>query len=54
VFEVSGLLVLAYREVDRNELIGDVALFGYEGHAARARGSWMSVKFECHDWTVTM
>jgi hypothetical protein len=49
VLEVGWLLVLACREVDGNELIGDVALFCYEDHAARARGSWSSVKFKYHE-----
>ena len=36
VLEVCRPFVLARCEIDGNELIGDVALFGYEGHATRA------------------
>ena len=33
VREVRGLLVVARREVDGDEFVGDVALFGYHRHA---------------------
>jgi hypothetical protein len=36
VLEVRRLLVLAATDVDGDEFIRDVALFGYQGHAARA------------------
>ena len=42
------LFMLARLEVDSNEFILDVALFGYQGHAACAGGHRGSVKFECH------
>jgi hypothetical protein len=49
VLEMRGLLVLGRPEVDENELVREVALFGYHGHFARAGGQWCSVKFEwCH------
>jgi len=48
VLEVGRLLVLSRREVDGNELVGNVALFGYEGHTTRANRPWISMKFECH------
>jgi hypothetical protein len=38
VLEVRRLLVLAFHKVDGNELVRDVALLGYQGHAARAGG----------------
>jgi len=37
VFEVGQLLVLARHEVYGNELVGDVALFGNDGHATGAK-----------------
>ena len=48
VREVRRLLLFARLEVDRDEFIGDVALFGYQGHDTRARGRGGSVKLECH------
>ena len=48
VLEVRWLLVLGRLHVDGNDLIRDVALFGYQGHAARAGRQRRSVKFECH------
>jgi len=48
VNEVRRLLVLGLLEVDGDDFIGDVALFGYQGHAACASGEWDSVKLECH------
>ena len=47
VLDVWLLLMLARLEVDSNELILDVALFGYQGYAARAGGYRHSVKFKC-------
>jgi hypothetical protein len=38
VLEVRRLLVLAFHKVDGNELVRDIALLGYQGHAARAGG----------------
>ena len=52
VAEVGGLLVLSGGDVDVHELIGDVAFFGYEGYTARGRGRWITMKFDCHEWTV--
>jgi hypothetical protein len=49
VRNVHLLLVLSTREVDGDEFIGNVALFGYLGHAARASGYVKPVKLECHD-----
>ena len=46
VREVSWLLVLGLLEVDGHDFIGDVALFGYQGHAARASGEWHSMKLD--------
>jgi len=48
VSEVRWLLVLGLLEVDGDDFVGDVALFGYQGHAACASGEWDSVKLECH------
>ena len=49
VRDVRLLLMLSGREVDRNVFIGNVALFGYLGYAARGSGYVMSVKLECRD-----
>jgi hypothetical protein len=38
VLEVRRLLILPSPDVDGNEFIWDVALFSYQGHAARASG----------------
>jgi hypothetical protein len=46
---VRLLLVLSSKEVDGDEFIGNVALFGYLGHAARTSGYVRPVKLECHD-----
>ena len=46
VREVGGLLMITPLEVDADEFIGDVALFGYYGHGARASGHRGSVKLE--------
>jgi hypothetical protein len=46
--EVPRLLLLALQEVDNVEFVGEVALFGYQGHAARASRQRESVKLECH------
>ena len=46
---VRLLLVLSSREVDGDEFIGNVALFGYLGHATRASGYVGTVKLECHE-----
>ena len=46
VREVGGLLVIALLEVDADEFIGDVALFGNYGHDACVSGKWRSVKLE--------
>jgi len=49
VLEMRGLLVLGHPEVDGNEFIRDVALFGYHGHFARAGRQRCSVKYDwCH------
>jgi hypothetical protein len=48
VLEVRRLLMLGHRHVHGNELIRDVALFGYQSHAPRAGRTCGSVKFECH------
>jgi hypothetical protein len=48
VFEVPRMLMLSLSEVDEDQFIGDVALFGYQGHAARVRGILGSVKLEYH------
>jgi len=49
VLEVGWLLVLCYLKVDGNDLVLEVALFGYQGNATRAGGQRGSVKFECHE-----
>jgi len=49
VRNVRLLLMLSRREVDGDEFIGNVALFGYLGHAPRASGYVIPVKLECHD-----
>jgi hypothetical protein len=36
MLEVRRLLMLAALDVDSDQFIRDVALFGYQGHAARA------------------
>ena len=48
VLEVRWLLVLGRLHVDGNDLVRDVPLFRYQGHAARAGRQRRSVKFECH------
>jgi hypothetical protein len=51
VHEVRRLLLFALLEVDGDEFIGDVALFGDQGHDARVSGRGGSVKLErCHGW----
>jgi hypothetical protein len=40
--------VLPALNVDVDELVGDVALFGYDGHAARASGDEESVNLDDH------
>jgi len=47
VREVRGLLVLGRGEVDGDDFVGDVALFGYHRHAARAGGHRETVELEC-------
>jgi len=47
VREVRKLLVVGRREVDGDEFVGDVALFGYHRHAARAGGHRETVELEC-------
>jgi hypothetical protein len=49
VRDVRLLLMLSGTEVDGNEFIGNVALVGYLGYAARGSGYVISVKLECHD-----
>jgi hypothetical protein len=46
VLEVQWLLVLSRPNVDGNDLILEVALFGNQGNAARAGGYRGSVDFE--------
>jgi hypothetical protein len=48
VLEVRRLLLFARSEVDEDEFIGDVALFGYQGYDARVCRRGGSVKLECH------
>jgi hypothetical protein len=48
VLDVGWLSVLTARKVDGDELVGDVALFGYDGHAARASGDVVSVNLDDH------
>jgi hypothetical protein len=48
VLEVRRLLMFGRLKVDGNELIRDVAFFGYYRHNARVGGHLGSVKFECH------
>ncbi len=48
VLEVRRLLMLCRLKVNGNDLVWDVAFFGYQGHAARAGGQRGSVKFEGH------
>ena len=38
VREVARLLLLGLHDIDDVESVGDVALLGYQGHAARASG----------------
>jgi hypothetical protein len=47
VREVRGLLVLGRREVDGDDFVGDVALFGNHRHAARAGRHRETVELEC-------
>jgi len=49
VRDVRLLLMLSSREVDGDEFIGNVALSGYLGDAARASGYVIPMKLECHD-----
>jgi hypothetical protein len=50
VRDVRLLLVRSGGEVDGDEFVGDVALFGDLGHAPRASGHVVSVELErCHD-----
>jgi hypothetical protein len=46
VSEVPQLLVLGRLEVDRDNFVGDAALLGDHGHAARASGEWDSVELD--------
>ena len=46
VGEMRRLLVFARFEADKDEAIGDVALFGYHGHATCQSGLWTSVVLE--------
>lgn len=48
VRDVRGVLLLGLCKVDNVEFVGDVALFGYQGHAACASGQRKSVKLQCH------
>ena len=48
VLEVHRLLLLAALDVDGDEFIRDVALFGYQCHAAHAGDLWVSVECEYH------
>ena len=48
VLDVRCLLVLSRVEVDGNDLVAEVALFGNQSNATRAGGLRDSVKFECH------
>ena len=48
VLEVRRLFLFARSEVDGDEFIGDVALFGYQGYDARVCGRGGSMKLECH------
>ena len=49
VREMRRPLMFARLEADEDEFIGDVALFGYQGHDARVSGRGDSVKLErCH------
>ena len=38
VLEVPRMFMLSLSEVDEDQFVGDVALFGYHRHAARVRG----------------
>ena len=49
VRNVRLLLVLSGREVDGDEFIGNVALFGYLSYASRASGYVRPMKLESHD-----
>jgi hypothetical protein len=46
--EVRRLLVLCRLKVNGNDLVWDVAFFGYQDHAACGGGQRGSVKFEGH------
>jgi hypothetical protein len=50
VLEVSGLLMIALPEVDGDEVVRYVALFGYHSHETCVSGHrrWGSVELECH------
>ena len=48
VLEVRRLFMLSRHKVDDDELIRDVALFGYHRSAAHAGGHFGSMKFERH------
>jgi hypothetical protein len=52
VLNVRWLPGLTARKVDGDELVGDVALFGYDCHAARASGDVVSVNFDDHGETA--
>ena len=53
VLDVRWLPGFTTRKVDGDELVRDVALFGYDGHAARASGHVISVNFDDHGQTMT-
>ena len=48
MLEVCRLLLFARSKVDGDEFIGEVALFGYQGHDARVCGRGGSMKLESH------